>query len=60
VVRFFKELFLYLCAPQWRMPVLEVEIAKGVSRANRLTYVKGALWRWFFCVLQAIPLDKPK
>jgi len=43
VVRFFKELFLYLCAPQWRMPVLEVEIAKGVSRANRLTYVKGAL-----------------
>ena len=43
MVRFFKELFLYLCAPQWRMPVLEVEIAKGVSRANRLTYVKGAL-----------------
>jgi len=25
------------------MPVLEVEIARGVSRANRLTYVKGAL-----------------
>jgi uncharacterized protein DUF4082/Big-like domain-containing protein/putative Ig domain-containing protein len=43
VVRFFKELFLRLWSPQWGMPVLEVEIARGVSRANRLTYVKGVL-----------------
>jgi len=43
VVRFFKELFLYLCAPQRRIPLLAVETACGVSRANRSAYVKGAL-----------------
>jgi hypothetical protein len=42
VVRFFKELFLRLWAPQWRMPVLEVEVAKSTFRTNRLKYVKGA------------------
>jgi hypothetical protein len=43
VVRFFKELFLRLWASQWAMPLLEAQIARGASRANKLTYGKGAL-----------------
>jgi hypothetical protein len=43
-VRFFKELFLCLCAPQLRMARLRAEVARGRSRANKLTYVKSALF----------------
>ncbi len=43
MVRFFKELFLRLWASQWGMPLLEAQIARGTSRANKLTHVKSAL-----------------